>query len=274
VISYKDLQPRLRSEIIRQSPRRVPCGSGSWGILVNCRPPRRVLSRSRGLRVFFTYSDQLRIDIETRLSPDRLSPFRSAVDGDVARAIDLYCWNAAVGSAFFGPIGVLEVLLRNALYRELCAVFSTPWHDDPSFLAIDRNFPGKVDDAKREIRRRGGSITEPRIVAELSFGFWVNLLRPGPNGAYVRNLWGPALSRAFPRRVRRSQVSGALDPLLKFRNRVAHHEPIFSQNLSERYEAVLQVVGLLAPSLVAWVEHHSQVRQLIAQGPYQPHSRF
>ena len=112
------------------------------------------------------------------------------------------------------------------------------------------------------------------MVAELSFGFWVHLLRPGPNGAYVPAIWGPALSKAFPSGTRRSRVVAELDPLLKFRNRVAHHEPIFRTDLAKQYESILRIIALVAPSLVPWVEHHSRVRSLIASGPYPPSSRF
>jgi hypothetical protein len=69
-------------------------------------------------------------------------------------AIDLYCWNAAVGSAFFGPIGVLEVVLRNALDRRLSQAFSSPWYDDPMFLATDPKIRARIQAAKDEITRR------------------------------------------------------------------------------------------------------------------------
>jgi hypothetical protein len=224
--------------------------------------------------VFFHYSEQLNQDIEASLSRDRLATYRRASANDLRRAIDLYCWNVALGSALFGPIGVLEVTLRNALDRELTRVFPPRWYDDVTFLRIDPKLAARIQAARDTIRKQGKSVTRSRLVAELPFGFWVHLLRPGPGGIYVPSLWGPALSKAFPTATKRSAVAGALDPLLKFRNRVAHHEPIFQRDVAKQYEAVLQVIELLDPKLVHWIEHHSRVRQLLAAGPYPARSRF
>jgi len=224
--------------------------------------------------MFFSYDARLRAAVEAALSTDRLSVYGTAAGGDLGSAIDLYCWNTAVGSAFFGPIGVLEVVLRNALDRQLSRAFTAPWYDDPAFLAIDPKIEKRVQSAKDEIAKRRKTVTHPRMVAELSFGYWVHLLRPGPNGAYVPTLWGPALSRAFPAGTRRSRLVADLDPLLKFRNRIAHHEPVFRSDLTEQYTRVLRIIALVAPNLVRWVEHHSRVPNLITRGPYPPHSRF
>lgn len=224
--------------------------------------------------MFFFYDDRLRAAVEAELSGDRLSVYRAATGGILETAIDLYCWNVAVGSAFFGPIGVLEVVLRNALDRELSRAFTAPWYDDPAFLAIDPKIGNRIQSAKDEIAKRRNSVTRPRMVAELSFGFWVHLLRPGPNGAYVPTLWGPALSKAFPARTRRSRLVADLDPLLKFRNRIAHHEPIFRSDLAEQYTRVLRIIALVAPNIVRWVEHHSRVPDLITRGPRPPNWRF
>ena len=112
--------------------------------------------------------------------------------------------------------GVLEVALRNALHKQLTNAFSSPWYDDAKFLAIDAHFPDQIQKAKSDISKWGKAVTPPRVVAELSFGFWVNLLRPGTNSSYVYNLWGPAFSNAFPNGTKRGKISGILDPLLKF----------------------------------------------------------
>jgi hypothetical protein len=224
--------------------------------------------------MFFVYSPQLRADIEATLSVDRLAVFRQAAAGDLERAIDLYCWNAAMAAAFFGPLGIMEVGLRNALDRELIRAFTVPWYDDPKFLAIDSAFAPRIYDTKKKITARGKAVVQPRVIAELSFGFWVNLLRPGPGGSYVHTLWGPALSRAFRPRVKRSFVAGCLDPLLKFRNRVAHHEPIFSRNLGGQYASILWIIGQVAPNIVSWVQHHARVNECITNGPCPPKTRW
>lgn len=194
-----------------------------------------------------------------------------ATGNDLERAVHLYCWNAALSSAFFGPVGVLEVVLRNAFHEQLRNAFGATWHDEQHFLNLDAGFQRRIDKAKNDITKRQKAITTPRIVAELSMGFWVTLV----NATYVYTLWGPALSKAFtPNTIRRSTISGLLEPLLRFRNRVAHHEPIFNKQPSDRYADLIKVVGFLKPDVVPWIEHHSRVRQVITDGPYRPHSRF
>jgi hypothetical protein len=224
--------------------------------------------------MFFSYGAPLRDDVEAALSSERFSVYRAAAGGSLERAVDLYCWNVAVGSAFFGPIGVLEVVLRNALDRQLSRAFRSPWYEDRTFLANDPKIEARIQAARDELTKRRNTVTHPRMVAQLSFGFWVQLLRPGPNGVYVPTIWGPALSKAFPAGTKRSRVVAELDPLLKFRNRVAHHEPIFRSNPAAQYDSILRIIALMAPNLVPWVEHHSRVRTLIAHGPYEPHAMF
>jgi hypothetical protein len=112
--------------------------------------------------MFFTYSPQLRRDIEDALSTDRLTAYRNAAGGDLERAIDLYVWNAGTAAAFFGPIGVLEITLRNALDRELSRTFRGPWFDDPAFLRIDANVAGRIRKIKQKIIDRGAAVTQPR----------------------------------------------------------------------------------------------------------------
>ncbi len=220
-----------------------------------------------GVNMGFIYTAQVHLDIEAAFSCDRLQKYMAAVGHDRARATELYCWNVTLSGAFFGPIGVMEVVLRNALHNRLSAVFGPQWYDSAAFQAIDPRFQQQIQKVKDDIVSSGRDVITPRIVAELSLGFWVNLLRPGRGGIYQHALWGPALSRAFPRGTKRSQVSDKLFPILKFRNRVAHHEPIFAKKPAQRYQDILDIVGLLAAPLVPWIEHHSRVRTIVNADP-------
>ena len=73
-------------------------------------------------------------------------------------------------------------------------------------------------------------IDTPHLIAELSFGFWTNLV----GHRFARVVWVPGLHRAFPRfrrvsgaPIARQPVAYRFDYLRNFRNRIAHHEPIF-----------------------------------------------
>jgi len=51
--------------------------------------------------------------------------------------------------------------------------------------------------------------------------------------------------------------------LRTFRNRIAHHEPIFQRNLVEDYERIVDVVTWLSPSVSSWMTEHSRVYEVI-----------
>jgi hypothetical protein len=64
--------------------------------------------------------------------------FRRYVDryrGERRMAIRLYAWNIEVSSAFWGPIGVLEVMLRNRIHNALRTGRSDRWWADGVNLA-------------------------------------------------------------------------------------------------------------------------------------------
>jgi hypothetical protein len=58
------------------------------------------------------------------ISPERLAPYEAACSGDLAAAMRLYAWNVGVSAAFHGPLGSLEVALRNAMHLRLAALYS------------------------------------------------------------------------------------------------------------------------------------------------------
>ncbi|MDN2582777.1 hypothetical protein [Aquibium sp. ELW1220] len=93
------------------------------------------------------------------------------------------------------------------------------------------------------------------LVAELKSAFWVSLLGPG----YDATLWRSALHKAFraagPKK--RNLVHSRLNALRRFRNRVAHHEPIFS-NAMQMHTECLEAVSWMCADTCAWAKHHSR----------------
>jgi hypothetical protein len=60
---------------------------------------------------------------------------------------------------------------------------------------------------------------------------------------------------------------GYVEPLVPFRNRVAHHEPIFDRRPREVYEGLLSVAEMISEDLAPWIEHHARLRSVLADGP-------
>ena len=210
--------------------------------------------------------------LSASLSPERLATYLRATQGDMDHALALHVRNAALGSAFFGPLQALEVALRNAMHRELSAAYGALWWAAPG-VALDWRADKTLADTQAELNRhRKSGVAD--VVGALSFGFWVALLTRGgptsPNSTrtadYEVALWRPALRKAFPHaRLNRKSAHQTLDELRKLRNRIAHHEPIFQRNLSSDWTAIETVLGWICPVTRDWVVHHSRVVALLQQ---------
>lgn len=113
------------------------------------------------------------------LSAARFDRYTARYDGRTDLAARLYAWNSEIASAFWGPVGCLEVFVRNALHDELRRGRRDDWWNDSAVHLLDRERRA-VDDATRTLRRRGFTDPEPdQVVAATSFGFWVGLTDAG-----------------------------------------------------------------------------------------------
>ena len=227
--------------------------------------------RQRGRVNTRSWPKDLLDDIEASFSLERLGTYLTVAQGDREQALQLYTWNTTVSAAFYGPLQGLEVALRNALHRELTRLYGEAWYDNPA-AGLDLGGTERLAVAKRKIKPAGRTVTPSKLVATLSFGFWVSLLgsggrldAAGRRANYEMTLWRPALRRAFPQRtpLTRIQAYQPLNALRKLRNRIAHHEPIFARPLLEDHERIVEVTGWISPGARTWIDRHSRVPLLL-----------
>jgi Abi-like protein len=221
--------------------------------------------------------------LESSLSVERFETYLVHANGDKCKALQLYTWNTAISAAFYGPLQALEVALRNAMNRELSKVYGIDWYDNAA-VKLDSGSLGRVEKAKKELKKERYPIDAPHMVANLSFGFWVSLLGSGgfldrstkSKANYEMTLWRPALRRAFPNAisVSRKDVLEPLSFLRTFRNRIAHHEPIFARHLEQDYKNILEISGWISPQKRQWIETHSRVLEMLATPRYSQNIRF
>jgi hypothetical protein len=230
----------------------------------------------------YAFSDAILDALFASLSPERMSSYTSVAGADREKAVRLYTWNTAVSAAFYGPLQGLEVALRNALHRALSAIYGLTWYDNPA-CQFDWGTQRRISEAKQKLKDGGYAVDPPHVVAELSFGFWVAILgkggKVGPQDSRKRNyemaLWRPALHKAFPHaKQSRVMTHQPLDYLRTFRNRIAHHEPIFTRHLAADYQSILTVAGWICPHTRDWIAHHSRVTELLATSPDEASIRF
>lgn len=202
--------------------------------------------------------------VRDALSPERLAPYEEACARDLGKALRLYGWNIEVSAAFYGPLSCLEVLLRNAIHRELATLFVRyDWWSAPG-VNLHRQAQLEVERAQDKIHQNRRRKTHDRMVAELPLGFWVSLL--GQGNDYEMRLWRPALHRAFPGyRGRRKPLHDALDHVRFFRNRIAHYEPIHHRHLEADHGKIIQLIGYVSPEAVECVRSFDRVPDVLAR---------
>lgn len=204
------------------------------------------------------------------LTEERFQAFEEAVEGSHERAVALYNWNAEVSAAFMEVLYHLEVLLRNAVDRQfpataqektLSIVWSDVWLCSPVVLSVETR--ERVNEAICRLERRGKTPTRGRVIASLSLGFWAALF-----GKTYEHLWRSNLAGAFPNGTgKRNEVSGLVAPLLHFRNRIAHHEAIFSDDLTKQYGRHVELARLIDPEAASYISTLSRVEKLLLEKP-------
>ncbi len=185
-------------------------------------------------------------EFQRSVSRDRFAQYRRAEPGKVD-AIALYLWNMSLAEALYPALHCVEVSLRNAVHRALSHQMKTSsWYND-HVLLLQRQV-SQVEAAQNELDRQHKTLEPSRIVAELNFGFWVNLYsRP-----YLRTIVLPTRHSVFPSASKRDlspgNLSAKLQQIRDIRNRVFHHESIWQwPNLDGQHQNMIEVIGWISP---------------------------
>ncbi len=205
----------------------------------------------------FTYSTEIIKNLEKSISPERLSTYVLETNGDKQEALELYLKNSEISSAFYIPLQGLEITLRNALNNVLKSHYSNDaWYDT---VKLNKRGQQNITDAKDTVKRLHKQINPPHVIAELSFGFWLSLI----NKKYHQNLWIPVLNKAFPNaHMSRADILKQLDHLRTFRNRIAHHEPVFKRHLEKDYNSIITAIEWICTDTAAWTDKHNNVLKM------------
>lgn len=120
----------------------------------------------------------------------------------------------------------------------------------------------KIDQARRGL---GATPTHGEVLAELDFGFWTFLTRK----ERTATIWTPMLAAAFSPKTDRGHVHQLVDQVRKFRNRLAHNEPTFSNRtgLVNRLTELMNLFDYIHPTAANWVRDHSTTPSLIPTCP-------
>jgi hypothetical protein len=236
--------------------------------------------------------------LERALSAERLQAYRLPADRDVTHGLARYIWNLALADAVAPLLHAFEVTLRNEVRTagkivpaRIAAANAAARANAPAFLSgtfpswldveptmLLANEKRKLDRAKSELGNDRRTHTEGHLIAKLDLGFWVALCRHAyaDTRAEGPRLWPVGLKQAFRYRPAEITTASAIfhqfDLIREFRNRVAHHDPIWDRDYLGKHEHILVSLAWMAPKLADALRTISRSPAVFAAGPgaYRP----
>jgi hypothetical protein len=163
---------------------------------------------------------------------------------DKLDAIAIYMWNIALCEALYPTLQTFEILFRNALNSKLSDERGTSkWYLDSTTLLWPAE-ANRVTKALSELELAKKPDDAARVVAELTFGFWVDLYKD----VYLKSIVHPTIKSVFPNiqpKQRTHQfVQKRLQQVRNLRNRVFHHEPIWHwRDLPDQHKELVEAIN-------------------------------
>lgn len=210
-------------------------------------------------------TDAINLELQKSLSVERLAKYLGACGGDIHKALSLYEFNSRISEAFYTPLQSMEICLRNKLSEKLAARYGPDWFQNKQ-AGFFPDSCERIQNAIDELMQSRKAIFSGAVVAELGFGFWVSLLGP----RYDATLWRQALYSAFKEngtRMKRDRVHGRFNALRRFRNRIAHHEPIFLNNLPAVHSEIIEATNWMCSCTASWAVFTSRFTATFATKP-------
>lgn len=236
--------------------------------------------------------DTQRAALERAISPDRLGTYQQVGQETGRDPLELYVWDRDVAAGAMADIAILEVAMRNAMNDALERLASRPdWYstdiglDNRSLQAVAKAW-GEVPATRR---------TPGRVVAQLMFGFWRNLLESGGDvgagplkrAVNYEDIWrgslhtafrgGRAIAKAESTQFTRTWTLDIVKEVHALRNRAAHHEPLLNGipipgenrriSSADGYTACVKLAQILDRDLAAWFMMNSRLAEARTQEP-------
>ncbi|ABC21401.1 hypothetical protein [Rhodospirillum rubrum] len=212
-------------------------------------------------------SEQI-LAIKASLSAARLSTYEAAANtrgDDDSSALDLYLWNAQVSGGFLAPLHICEVVVRNAVADAIEAKYGSRWPWSPGF---EQSLPSpSVAYSPRQdlFNARRNAHTVGKVIPELKFVFWQRMF----TSRHDARVWDPHLLRVLPGLDPSKSVSDLrkaiyddLEEIRTLRNRIAHHEPIFTRSLKDDFQRIMNLIDYRSRLTANWVRANHQVHVL------------
>lgn len=147
---------------------------------------------------------------------------------------DVLKWQG--GQEFMGKVAA-DPHLPEAFWRPGCS----PYDKKAYWVGATKHKPrryfsaaeSKREEILRRLTREGKANTPDQMVAHSMIGYWLDLFAVGFEGADALALWPQCTAAVFPHDATMSRARAAqyLNDIKKLRNRMSHHEPVWSSAL-------------------------------------------
>lgn len=220
--------------------------------------------------------------ITENISLDRLSSYRYNDSDDLSLILSRYIYNVQISESFYPIIAALEVALRNRLYNAVAELKGQNWllEEINQQIILSDNERNILLEAYKKVKRKHNSPSIGAIIAELTFGFWVNLCKK----SYKNSLWDkqdffsnvfPDFDNYFssPTWDKTKVIFPELKEILRLRNRIFHHEIIINNKIGIEncYNKTHKVLYSLSKDYAEIFENSFRFKDIIKQKPQQLH---
>ncbi len=217
------------------------------------------------------FSQEQLSKIPAVISVPRFTTYLQHCNNDRNLALELYQWNIEISSSFVTPLHVLEVTIRNAVVERLENVHTSAWPWTNGFIRSLPNPQGNTYNPQKDLQnvaRR--QPTMGKVVAELKFMFWQKMFTYRHDAIF----WNTHIKLLFPNAPAllsvinlRKEIHDDIAVIRILRNRIAHHEPIFSRNLQDDYTKIIKLIRWRDNDTADWVESFQGVTSLLLSKP-------
>lgn len=216
------------------------------------------------------FSEKHLVSIPHILSEPRFATYLRYCKNNRKDALRLYQWNLELSSAFVIPLHLLEISIRNTVVEALEGVHTSNWPWTQGFIISLPNPKSGYSPRKhlQEIAQR--QPTMGKVVAELSLVFWEGMFTRRHDSRIWNERIKPLLENAPPElsvKQIRATVHDDLRKIRVLRNRIAHHEPIFSRDLTADYETIYRLLLWRSAITSDWMNDIQTVTKLISEKP-------
>lgn len=224
------------------------------------------------------FTDKKLSKIIENISVDRLSSYKFNDNDNSDLILRRYIYNIQIAESFYPLLAALEISLRNRLYMAIVNLKGENWllNEITSSNMLLVNERKILLDVYNKIKRKYTNISETSIIAELTFGFWINLCKK----AYKNTLWDkqgffdkifPDFDKHFnsPTWDKTKVVFPILKEILRLRNRIFHHEIIINNKngIENMYEQTKRILYSLSEEYAKIFETSFRFSDVIKQKP-------